>query len=571
MFLRFAQSTTPRLAPLPLSIIRGATSIRAATALHRRLCRSPRPPPPDLSDLRHSGLDREPLADSEGEFPDAGQNQQHQQQHQEKTQHHPYLGLRQCSGTVFGRSGRDDPSESESRRGDDDDEEVTGGARADDTVWEWHAQRARARAGNETITVAQLAQDGSYELGTLMKRTFVRDFGLDVRDLARVGLRSAQPSFEPRRAREDRGNGFVLVGVGSFHAVIRRRKMAVVAAHGAHGVDTFVSDVSGYLRQATTCSMERPYELRAIEAFLSATMDRYTRRISLFRPLSQRMVSDLLRDQTVLNVRMLWRLLPLQNYLVSLQRHLAAMRGELARLIDDQRDLDLCVLHRGQGGTGRSTEAADPVLVEEVELIFEQAHRESASLEQELATIIESISAATQLADMTLDQQRNELMTFSLRTAIASACLTVSGVAVGLFGMNVPLPASIAEGAGAGIVPFAAILAAVTLAPPALYIAVRQLLAHRSAGKASLVLDATAMHAMYGKVDAVDAALRGRVGQRHFLTRDEVCQIIDTELGEHLSAEDLDLIFGILDANNDEVYTRQDAALRKRSYLEERG
>jgi magnesium transporter len=137
-----------------------------------------------------------------------------------------------------------------------------------------------------------------------------------------------------------------------------------------------------------------------------------------------------------------------------LSARVAAVRGEVERLLDDEDDMRGLYLTRKEDASQSASQAAPPPMgtshsvsddgagesddVRAAEELLESVFARLEAVRARLGALDESIDATEDFITFALDAVRNQLITLELLLGVASFALGVMGAVAGFFGMNLP-------------------------------------------------------------------------------------------------------------------------------------
>lgn len=377
---------------------------------------------------------------------------------------------------------------------------------------------------------------------------------------------AAQRATLAARAVGGDGGSLILVRTEAVRAAIGAAAATVFPCRRPADTASLLTSVHAAVA-AAGAPFAPPFELAVLEAALAETVRQFERRARQLRSLAAGVEDDLarsLRGAAALGpppAGELARLLPLSRALVEVGHDVREARTAVEDAVNSDRALaSLCLTAAGMRGgaaAGAPPHAAAALppapALRTAEALLESYERQLHSVEGSLKETGENLDSARAAFGSALDAARNRTLAISLHVSVASAAVAVAcGAPAAFLGMNVDLPAPLADGAAA----FHGVVAACTATAAALYLGLASYLRRfplpaqrRRAADARALADLLTHH--LDDLDSILASVKAAAASapRGRLTKAAFGAAVARALGAPMRTDELDILFRVHDAD----------------------
>lgn len=311
--------------------------------------------------------------------------------------------------------------------------------------------------------------------------------------------------------------------------------------------------------------LARGFEMNCLEAMLAITSRRLRRRAECFRPVIQRLLYSAASSEPEASLA---QLLTVSRALVELERFCTSIIQCLERVLaTDEEMLSFLLTARDRLIPGQKLPKSSHEVVETILESYLFAFR---CISDSLFVSRRAIETTQYATRWSLEHKRTRLIHFNVHLSIATLSVGMIACIIGLFGMNVPLPASLSESPTAfvavSVCAFAAgiiLQAAATLIAqkrqPTKFLQLHQawVLIDREPQLADVLLKHLDTQVMLDATNSGDA-----VSPREpKISFDEFCELL-AKVSDHAPKEVRELrnIFNMMDVNGDGVLQLEEIA-----------
>ena len=280
------------------------------------------------------------------------------------------------------------------------------------------------------------------------------------------------------------------------------------------------------------------FEQKALQIALTSSISRLNHQAGQTGMLVDIILRDIGND-----VESLRKVLPLKQKVEALRSDIESMIFVLTETLaqdEDMANMNLTWIDENQG---RRPSVKDHL---EVEAILETSRREVQQIGRILVEINERIDDTREVLNISLDSQRNRILTLNLQTSLLTLSLTAIAVPAGILGMNIPL--GLEEDPNA----FATVIRAMGLVGLCMYIIpVSYLYYGFFRTSRNRVKEVVALQNLVHDMDVVERTFY-KMASRGEISKKEFQKAMEDATGRLISDEEMELICKAFDADGDD-------------------
>lgn len=356
---------------------------------------------------------------------------------------------------------------------------------------------------------------------------------------ARFSRRNPSPVILPRGEK-------IIVCFGCIKAVIGKDEGLLFGSHDPN-MQLLSKGLEKVLKERAISQYKvDPFEMIFLEEILLHVCSTWSRRILLYDPIVSRLGG--ISDEIYYSQANVQRLVPLKDSLQSFEMQISQALDCLTVLLND--DVDMVNLLLAEKAAAKEDgKKVDVRLHASVELLVEEYARQLQNLHQEVNFLLRKVEGNQDLVRMSLDTYRNQMLRFSVYLNVGAICLATSTTVAGYFGMNLIHGFESSEHA------FASVLVGTTCVSAVVCVwCMRYLSASRMTKNAvSQYKEIKIITRALNNLNAVDYAVKVLADSDTDLTKDAFKSKLNdgSKIGREISAEEVDLLFDVLDTSKD--------------------
>eukprot|EP00980_Cylindrotheca_fusiformis_P020238 scaffold7316_cov123-Cylindrotheca_fusiformis.AAC.13 len=340
----------------------------------------------------------------------------------------------------------------------------------------------------------------------------------------------------------------ILLSFGNIRAVAGRETVFVLDAH-SKAAKSFAEDLS---RAYKVPNVGEPPELIFLEAVLKDTVDTFFRRISLFEPI----VDDLLTKASneVFSDQGVHQLVPLKDSLQSFELQVKKSLACLEDLLNDDEEM-LQLLITEQAVSRQTGVPVDVERHQHVELLVGVYAMQLGNLQHEIDYLLGRVQSKQEFVALALAGYRNRLVRTNVNIAIAGVSLAIMTTVAGLFGMN------LISGLEESPVAFGVVTGLTTAAALGVGGFWRQFISSKTMQKQAenrLAENETLSNAL-SDTAALDYVVKKMTRGNMSLTKEAFADALArARVSQEVSDEEIELLFEVLDTHKDDRLSLKD-------------
>lgn len=428
--------------------------------------------------------------------------------------------------------------------------------------------RRRDASSQPTYRVAQVLSNGKLSIKSLQISEILRDSTMHVRDLFSLALTTGQERKKkfkrPPAAILPRGNE-VIVSFGHVRAVIGQESGMIFDAHDPstqlfanHLASTFEYKMNeahefscgenlsiDFEYNVKAQYLGGPFELVFIEEILRDVCDTYNRRIRVFEPIVDSLLSRVSNE--VFSESGVHRLVPVKDSLQEFEMHVKQELQCLTHLLENDEDM-LGLLLTEQAAAQKKGEDLQHQMHESVELLLEEYVRQLDNMLQEIDYLLRRVQSKQELVAISLDAYRNRMIRMNVYLSIVGIGLATSTTVAGFYGMNLVNGLETSPTAFNDVVLATSIVGVVLFAGCVSYLSGPRMKKRAVQRLEELETISGALSNM----NSLDYAVKVMINEGKPITRDAFREILaKCPSSSHIPDKEVDMLFGVLDISQD--------------------
>ncbi|KAK3238325.1 hypothetical protein CYMTET_51653 [Cymbomonas tetramitiformis] len=290
---------------------------------------------------------------------------------------------------------------------------------------------------DELLRVREINRDGATREYEITPTRLSQEFGLQPRYLR--NLRSPGQQFSSIVVKPD----FFLFRLELFKGYCSNERL-ILLEDGHPAIKVVERSVVDILQSQQVLERQQgiggTFELAVLEAVLDETCGFFEQSwLRWNRMISQELEHmHHMEDKGVEHSRsdILARLLPLENQVRKLRIRAQRVNDILKSLISNDEDLEMLCLSLQQTHNSRGDGNTLVINHDEVELLLENFSSRLDNLDDQLGDLSGRIASSRELLNLSLANERNQILRLELRMAMASLSFALCGAVAGFWGMN---------------------------------------------------------------------------------------------------------------------------------------